>query len=95
MPIWWRTPSRLAEVLEKLRPLHPAERMELWLAQAASGDFTGLAEGLMQHHYDPRYDKHRARMDAAFTELATPGLDREDLAALADRIAAHALLHQG
>jgi tRNA 2-selenouridine synthase len=88
-------PAALAEVLEKLRPLHPAERMELWLAQAASGDFACLAEGLMQHHYDPRYDKHRARMDAEFSELATPGLDPEDLAALADRIAAHALLQQG
>ena len=41
----------------------------------------------MQHHYDPRYEKHRARMQVAFTEIAAPGLQSGDLVALADQVA--------
>lgn len=78
--------ARLAGVIDRLRPAHPAERIAEWQAMAGAGAFAALAEGLMQHHYDPRYEKHRARMQVAFTELATPGLQPADLAALADQV---------
>ena len=84
-------PVRLAAVIERLRPVHPAERIETWQAQAAAGAFAELAEGLMQHHYDPRYDKHRNRMDAGFCEIAAAGLGQDDLTALADQVAAKVL----
>ena len=51
----------------------------------AEGRFGALAEALMAQHYDPRYGKHRARMEVPLTEVAVDGLD--DLGALADRIA--------
>ena len=28
-----------------------------------AGDWAGLSQGLMRDHYDPRYEKHRARHD--------------------------------
>ena len=54
-------PARLEAILALLAPLHPAERLELWRAQARAGDWAALAEGLMRDHYDPRYLKHRSR----------------------------------
>jgi len=90
-------PARLTEVIALLRPAHPAERIEEWVALAKSGAFAALAEGLMRDHYDRRYEKHRARfedMEGAVMEtesLAPDALDR-----LADRIAAAlpAILHR-
>jgi len=73
----------------KLRPLHAAEVIEDWLAMAAAGDFETLADNLMEHHYDPRYEKHRARFaEAAVVEAAR--LDAEGLEALAADVAAAA-----
>jgi tRNA 2-selenouridine synthase len=76
--------ARLDGVVASLAPAHPREVIAEWRAMAAAGDFVDLAEGLMAQHYDPRYGKHRARMDAPVTEVAVEGLD--DLGALADRI---------
>ena len=56
-------PAAVAETLARLAPLHPASRMADWHAQAAGADWATLAEGLMRHHYDPRYAKHRDRTD--------------------------------
>lgn len=80
--------ARLAGVIDKLRPAHAAEQIAEWQAMALAGEFTPLAESLMRLHYDPRYEKHRARMEAGFAEIATPGLGPDDLAALADKVAA-------
>ena len=79
--------ARLAEVVGKLRPAHSAEVIEGWLALAEAGAFADLAEGLMQHHYDPRYEKHRSRMNCPVVELEAVGLREADLLALADRVA--------
>lgn len=78
--------SRLDAVVASLALAHPKERIAQWRALVAAGRFADLADGLMEHHYDPRYGKHRARMEVPFTEVAVEGLD--DPAALADRIAA-------
>ena len=76
---------RLDAVVASLALAHPKERIAAWRAMGAAGDFAALAEGLMEAHYDPRYGKHRARMEVPFTEVAVAGLD--DLGGLADRIA--------
>lgn len=79
--------ARLVRVIERLRPLHAAERIETWQAMAGAGAFVDLAAGLMQHHYDPRYDKHRARQEARFVEIEAAGLGPDDLTRLADQVA--------
>lgn len=81
-------PARLAGVIALLRPLHAAEVIESWQAQAATGDFAALAESLMERHYDPRYEKHRARMEVPFAEVAVDSLAPGSLPALAARVAA-------
>ena len=78
-------PGRLDAVLAALSPAHPREVIAEWRAMAATGRFADLAEGLMERHYDPRYGKHRARMDVPCVEVAVEGL--ADTGALADRIA--------
>jgi tRNA 2-selenouridine synthase len=78
--------ARLDGVVASLAAAHPREVIADWRAMVAAGAFVDLAEGLMARHYDPRYGKHRARMDVPVTEVAVEGLD--DLEGLADRIAA-------
>lgn len=80
--------ARLAATVALLRPLHPAEVVDGWQAMALTADFAGLAEGLMARHYDPRYEKHRARMAAGFVEVMADDLSAAALPALADRVAA-------
>jgi tRNA 2-selenouridine synthase len=80
-------PARLAAVVESLRPLQPSERIDEWLGLAAEGRFTALADALMEHHYDPRYNRHRARFDGQVSEvLETQSLTPDDIAVLAGRI---------
>jgi tRNA 2-selenouridine synthase len=80
-------PARLAATVDLLRPLHPREVIEGWQAQAAAGDFAGLADSLMERHYDPRYARHRARMPAPLAEVRAEGLAPADLPDLARRVA--------
>ena len=56
-------PARVVRIIDSLRPLHPAERIEDWLRLTDAHDWAGLSAGLMRDHYDPRYEKHRARHD--------------------------------
>lgn len=79
--------ARLLDVVGKLRLAHPGERIAEWTAQAETGDFAALAEGLMRHHYDPRYEKHRARMGAPVEEVEAATLDPQEIPALAVRVA--------
>ena len=78
--------ARLTGVINQLRPQHPVERIDDWLALTKARDFATLALGLMEHHYDPRYEKHRERAAEGGTDLPTEGLMPADLEALADRV---------
>ncbi len=69
-------PARVARIVESLRPLHPAERIADWLGMVDARDWAALSAGLMRDHYDPRYDKHRARHDDGRSPVVT--LDRLD-----------------
>ncbi|NHF73713.1 tRNA 2-selenouridine(34) synthase MnmH [Paracoccus sp. 12-3] len=78
-------PGRVQDIIRRLAPLHPADRIADWLRLADAGAWRDLAEGLMRDHYDPRYAKHRARHAAgerAVVELA----NLSDLDAAAGRV---------
>jgi tRNA 2-selenouridine synthase len=79
--------GRLAATVEQLRPMHPGEVIAAWQALAGAGAFADLADGLMARHYDPRYDKHRARMGAPAVEVEAGDLSPVALPDLAARVA--------
>jgi len=82
-------PVRLAAIVESLRPVHPAERIADWLALAETGAFARLAQGLMENHYDRRYEKHRARFARpGDEEISAERLDDAGLDRIAEGIAA-------
>ncbi len=67
-------PARLAATIDRLRPYQPAGRIAEWQAMAGAGAFEALAEGLMEWHYDPRYNRHRARSDRPATAIRAESL---------------------
>ncbi|OYX25780.1 MAG: tRNA 2-selenouridine(34) synthase MnmH [Rhodobacterales bacterium 32-66-7] len=79
--------GRLGTTVDLLRRMQPAEVIAEWQALAAAGDFVALADGLMARHYDPRYSKHRARMDGAGVEVAVEDLSPGALPDVAARVA--------
>ena len=86
--------ARLEGVIGQLRRVHSAGQIAEWQALAGTGDFVALADGLMGTHYDPRYARHRSRLDGVLNEIAVPGLEPGDLAVLADAVAARVLALQ-
>ncbi|MCB2137487.1 MAG: tRNA 2-selenouridine(34) synthase MnmH [Rhodobacteraceae bacterium] len=81
-------PDRLATLVGRLKGQHAAAVIEDWLALARSGDLAALAHDLMLNHYDPRYEKHRARFaDHESRVVATDALTPSSLDRLADDIA--------
>ncbi len=81
--------ARLRDRIESLRPYQPRDRIEAWLGQAAEGDFEGLAAGLIEHHYDPKYRRALNRAETApLGEIALDDLQAPDLEAAAARILA-------
>lgn len=79
--------ARLARVIDLLKPQHAQEVIAEWQAMAGAGAFADLAEGLMTRHYDPRYAKHRARMEVPLTEVEAGPLTAEALPEAAARVA--------
>ena len=80
--------ERLAQVIDLLRHAQSQEVIEGWRALATAGRFEALAHDLMQVHYDPRYEKHRARMEGNFVTVQAPGLEEDALDGLAADVAA-------
>jgi tRNA 2-selenouridine synthase len=54
---------------------------------AGAGAFADLAQGLMERHYDPRYAKHRARIEVRLAEVDAGSLQPETLPDTAARVA--------
>lgn len=82
-------PAELAAVINRLRPLHPAERIDGWLALAGAGAFQPLAHDLMARHYDSRYAKQRSLTGAPDPlTIKADSLAPDALPALAARLAA-------
>jgi tRNA 2-selenouridine synthase len=85
-------PAALEDALAKLPVHHGRERRAEWRAQAAAGDHVALAASLMEHHYDPAYERSR-RKDSkgaadilALDDLESASLDRA-AAEIAARVA--------
>lgn len=89
--------ARMLATLDRLRPYQPAERIAEWQALALAGARADLARGLMEHHYDPRYRKHRARIGVPLTLLPAQSLSAAALPDLAGQIAetVHHLVRTG
>lgn len=82
-------PARLAAIVESLRAAHPADRIEAWGGLVAAGQYQMLAQSLMEHHYDRRYEKHRARFSRTNDQtLSSETLDEAAIEALAAQIEA-------
>lgn len=79
--------SGLIERLTRLTALQGRERVETWVGMAEAGEHKSLAGELIQHHYDPRYAKARARRAAASEMIETDRLDEAGIDRLADRVA--------
>lgn len=79
---------RLAGLIDLLRPMHAADVINGWHGLAAAGEFEVLAGDLMARHYDPRYEKHRARMERAGIEIVVDVLGEDALPGIATRVAA-------
>jgi tRNA 2-selenouridine synthase len=86
-------PEALIEKLECLRPLHGAERIDLWKSHLAGGEWDALVRDLLASHYDPAYRRSLLRnyRDAA-TGIAVPvrGIEPENFLGIArDLIHSH------
>ena len=79
---------RLSGLIDLLRPMHAAEVIAGWHVLAAAGEFEALAGDLMQAHYDPRYERHRARMVRPGVEIAVDDLGADALPGIAAQVAA-------
>lgn len=75
-------PDLLKANLDMLRPLRGDQVVDRWQEMVDAGDFYSLAGQLIVQHYDPGYDRARARhaMGAPAT-LALPALDEASLKA--------------
>jgi tRNA 2-selenouridine synthase len=79
-------PVRLSSVIDLLRPSHSAPQIAAWQAMAAARAFEDLAAGLMAQHYDPRYNRHRARLEHGVEAFEVEDLGEAALEGLADRV---------
>ena len=79
----------LAARIDAMRPYQPRDRIEAWHALAADGRHATLAEGLIEHHYDPAYSRSRPPRPVALS-LDLPDLGTPELDAAVDRILAAA-----
>ncbi len=79
--------ARLLQVIDLLRHAQARETIDAWTGLAMTGQFEALAADLMQVHYDPRYEKHRTRMEVASITVEAASLDEATLDDLAARVA--------
>ncbi|RED14083.1 tRNA 2-selenouridine(34) synthase MnmH [Pontivivens insulae] len=79
--------ARLHALIDRLKGLHGAERIAEWHLLADEGAHVALATGLMAHHYDPAYRKHRARQPEADHIVPLHDLSAEGVAAHARQLA--------
>ena len=78
----------LVGALAKLPRHHSAEQRAAWRTMAEAKDFIALAESLIEHHYDPAYERSRRRDARPLLGVVTaPTLDPADLEQAARMIA--------
>jgi tRNA 2-selenouridine synthase len=83
--------DRMQDILNRLRPYHAAKTIDDWQALAVIGQYTALAQDLMEAHYDPRYAKYQAPHveQLQLADLTNETLDRAaiNVANLSNRLA--------
>jgi tRNA 2-selenouridine synthase len=83
--------DRMQDILNRLRPYHAAKTIEEWQDLAVTGQYTALAQDLMEAHYDPRYAKYQAPHveQLQLADLTNETLDRAaiNVANLSNRLA--------
>ncbi len=62
---------RLAAAVERLRPFHAKESVDVWRDHVATQNVVALASALMREHYDPLYDRARRKRDGAPLAVVT------------------------
>ncbi len=73
-------PARMQATLAALAPFHAAAQIEAWQDMAQTGAFAALAAELMTRHYDPLYQRQRARFETgAETRVHLNGLGAANL----------------
>lgn len=70
-------------------PVHPGRKQVAgWRDLADAGDFAALADGLIEHHYDPAYGRMRRKSDQVVIGVVeTAALDEAGQDAVAEQIA--------
>lgn len=78
----------LRQRIETLRNYQSGQRIADWHGLAEAGEFAALAEGLIEHHYDPRYRRPEGsnRRDIGVVEMTS--VDDDALAQAADEVIA-------
>ena len=80
-------PETVKTRLAPLRQLRGHSTVDRWQALQDSGDLAGLAQALMEDHYDPAYEKSRARVPRkTLAEIPTQALDPASLESVADAV---------
>ncbi|MGC1495665.1 MAG: tRNA 2-selenouridine(34) synthase MnmH [Sulfitobacter sp.] len=69
----------LHEVINRLRPYHSGETIAAWQGLADAQDWPALAQGLITHHYDPRYTKSAGRTQAEHHHITLANLNKATL----------------
>ena len=82
-------PGRVSQIIEKLRPMHSSETVSAWKGLVEARAAVALAARLMSEHYDPRYEKMRARHGGTGSVQIVEAADLDDAALerLSDAIA--------
>ena len=79
--------SEMVETLRSLVSLQGHERVSAWITLIESGQTRPLLEGLLSHHYDPRYAKSRTKRASTFCQqLPLKALGPEDQNQAAERL---------
>ena len=82
-----RNSDKINAAIDRLAPYQSKEQLTTWRELAAAEDYGALAASLMQDHYDPLYDRSRARRsDKTLAAFSLDSLDKTGIAAAAEKI---------
>lgn len=87
-PFWVEHKAELAKALQRLQPRVGAQVHELMQSMLEVDDMRGVVQKLLEHHYDPLYDRSLARNypDRPLKVLNLERLDQESLQQVAQEL---------
>ena len=78
--------NKLNKLIDKLRPYHCAEQINVWKEQAIVEEWQKLALGLITKHYDPRYAKSASHKNGTIHTIRLSDLNESTLSLTADTL---------